>query len=491
LNLPSPCVVVLVGPGASGKSTWAAENFRPDLIVSSDRLRALVGSSEDDIAASADAFDLLETVVGARLRRRLSTVIDTQGLDATRRRGWIEAAKQSGMPCVAVTFDTPPEECRARNRARPRPLPSAVLTAQLREWQGVREVVGAEGFDDIVRAGPTRIVPPVFVGAVEAGRRQAEAPAQVRFGLHLGSFTFGPGRADLRASMRRVGTAAEEARFDAVYVMDHFRQIPQVGRPWEDFLESYTALAYLAACTETVRLGTLVTGVTYRNPAHLGKIIATLDVLSGGRALCGLGLGWHHEEHVAYGWEFPSVGDRYALLEDTLRLLPVLWGPGAPAFEGDRIVVPEAMCYPRPLQDHIPIIVGGGGERRTLRLAARYADAANVLGDLDTVRRKAEVLRQHCAREGRPPNQVQLSHMSTVLVGADDRHVGEVLDRIRPRRADPAVFARSVHAGTVDDHIGRVRELAEAGVGEVVVRLPDPSDTAVMEQMAKVISAFR
>ena len=183
--------------------------------------------------------------------------------------------------------------------------------------------------------------------------------------------------------------------------MDHFRQIPQIGRAWEDFLESYTTLAYLAACTDRVRLGALVTGITYRNVAHLGKIVSTLDVLSGGRAVCGLGLAWFEAEHAAYGWEFPSVGRRYAMLEDALRLLPVLWGPGSPAFRGRVLTVPEAMCYPRPLQERIPIIVGGGGERRTLRLAARYADAANVFGDAATVRHKAAVLTEHCA-DARP-----------------------------------------------------------------------------------------
>jgi alkanesulfonate monooxygenase SsuD/methylene tetrahydromethanopterin reductase-like flavin-dependent oxidoreductase (luciferase family) len=275
-----------------------------------------------------------------------------------------------------------------------------------------------------------------------------------------------------------------------MYVMDHFRQIPQLGRPWEDFLESYTTLAYLAASTERVRLGALVTGVTYRNPAHLGKIIATLDVLSGGRALCGLGLAWHRDEHSAYGWDFPSTSDRYALLEETLKMLPLLWGPGRPAFRGDRVRVPEAVCYPRPLQEHVPVMVGGGGERRTLRLAARYADAANVMGDIPTARRKAHVLRAHCVREGRDPAEVELTHLSPVLVGAHDRHVAELVERVRPRRRDPAQIARAYNAGTVEDHIGRCRELHEAGVREVMVRLPDPLDADVMEQMAGVITAF-
>jgi alkanesulfonate monooxygenase SsuD/methylene tetrahydromethanopterin reductase-like flavin-dependent oxidoreductase (luciferase family) len=273
--------------------------------------------------------------------------------------------------------------------------------------------------------------------------------------------------------------------------MDHFRQIPQIGRAWEDFLESYTTLAYLAACTERVRVGALVTGITYRNVAHLGKIVATLDVLSGGRAVCGLGLAWFAEEHLAYGWEFPPVGERYALLEDALQVLPLLWGQGSPAFRGRVLTVPEAVCYPRPLQEHIRVVVGGGGERRTLRLAARYADASNVFGDAAAVRHKAAVLRAHCEDAGRDPRQVELTHLSTALVGADDAHVGELVERLRPRRRDPARYAAEVNAGTVADHVGRFRELAEAGVREVMVRLPDLADTDPLDRMAKVISAFR
>ncbi len=168
-----------------------------------------------------------------------------------------------------------------------------------------------------------------------------------------------------------------------------------------------------------------------------------------------------------------------------------MWGPGSPSFKGSRLFVPEAMCYPRPLQQHVPIVVGGGGELRTLRLAARYADAANVFGDVAAVRHKAAVLRAHCTAEGREPGLVAVSHLSTVLVGADDGHLAELLERHRGRRRDPARFAAAVNAGTVADHVGRFRELAEAGAGEVVVRLPDPTDQISMEAMAAVIAAFR
>jgi F420-dependent oxidoreductase-like protein len=488
LNLPAPCVVVLVGPGASGKSTWAAAHFPPDHVVSSDRLRALVGTGEDDIAASADAFVVLEEVVRRRLARRLTTVIDTLGLDGGRRSAWLALAREYSLPCVAVAFDTPAAQCRAWNRARDKRIPVEVLSAQLRGWPSVRDVLPSEGFDAVLTPQPVRVVPEAFVTAAQAVARQRDEPAQLRFGLHLGAYTFAGGTPATAVRLREIGAAAEAAGFDAIYVMDHFRQIPQLGRAWEDFLESYTTLAYLAACTTRVRLGTLVTGVTYRNVAHLGKIVATLDVLSEGRAVCGLGLAWFREEHLAYGWDFPPTGDRYALLEDALRLLPLLWGKGSPAFEGKAITVAQALCYPRPLQEHIAVILGGGGERRTLRLAARYADAANVFGDAAAVRHKAAVLRAHCEAEGR---EVELTHLSTALVGTDDGQVADLVERYRPRRQDRASFAAAVNAGTVDDHVGRFRELAEVGVREVMIRLPDLADPAPLERMAKVIAAFR
>ena len=194
--------------------------------------------------------------------------------------------------------------------------------------------------------------------------------------------------------------------------MDHVLQIPQVGREWEDMLESHTTLGYLAGVTERIRLGTLVTGITYRNIAHLAKIVATLDVLSGGRAMCGIGAAWFEREHRLYGWEFPPLRERFDRLEDALELLPLMWGPGAPRFEGRTTTVEEATCYPRPLQERVPILVGGSGERRTLRLVARHADACNLFGDPDTVRRKVAVLHEHCAAEGRDPAVVEVTHFA-------------------------------------------------------------------------------
>ena len=485
VELPDPCLVVLVGPGASGKSTWAREYFQPEQIVSSDRLRGLVGTGEDDLEASADAFALLEDMVRMRLGRRLTTVIDTLGLDADRRRRWLDLARESQMGCVAVAFDVPAATCRTYNRGRPRPVPAPVLAQQIKAWGRVRPMLSLEGFTDVISAEPVRVVGEVFAGARAAADRQREAPVGLSFGLHLGTFGSGGGAGQLRGWLQQQAAQAESVGFDAIYVMDHFRQIPQVGRAWDDFLESYTTLAYLAACTERVRLGALVTGVTYRNVAHLGKIVATLDVLSGGRAVCGLGLGWFAAEHAAYGWPFPKVPERYDLLQDALELLPLLWGPGGPAYSGRVLTVPEALCYPRPLQEHVPLIVGGAGETRTLRMAAQYADMANVMGDLATVRRKSAVLAGHCAQTGR---RVALSHLSTVLVAGSPRELAARVEAARPRGSSPARFSASVNAGTVADHVGRFRELAEAGVSEVMVRLVDAGS---LEAMAEVIAQFR
>jgi F420-dependent oxidoreductase-like protein len=486
MRLPSPCLVVLAGPVASGKSTWAAEHFPPDAIVSSDRLRAVVGSGEDDIAASADALALLDEIVARRTARRLTTVVDTTGLDAGRRAAWLQATREHGLACVAVAFDTPAGVCRARNRARAHPVPAAVLTAQLRAWPAVRDALDSEGFDQVLAPEPVRVVPQAFVDSAGAAHRQRERPVGLRFALHLGEFR--GGAAGLRHRLREIAVAAEAAGFDAIYVMDHFRQIPQLGRAWEDFPECWTTLAWLAAGTERVRLGTLVTAVTHRNVGHLAKIVATLDVLSGGRAICGIGLGWFEAEHRAYGVAFPPRAARYALLEDALAALPVLWGPGGKPFRGRVLDLPDTSGYPRPLQEHVPIVLGGGGERRTLPLAARYADVANVLGDLPAVARKAAVLRERCADTGR---SVELSHLTTALVGRDPDEVAGLVEAHRPRGTDPARYAQQVYAGTVADHVGRFRELAEVGVAEVAVRLPDLRDPAPVTRLAEVISAFR
>ena len=487
--LPSPCVVVLIGPSGSGKSTWAAAHFPPDQIVSSDRLRAVVGEGEEDLAASDDAFSILEQVVAQRLRRRLTTVVDTLGLDGTRRGGWLQRARDHDVATVCVVFGTRSQECKTRNRARGKRVPDKVLGQQVRQVTQQRETFATE-FDIVLEPAVVRTAPARVARTAPLAAEQARAPVGLQFGLQIPDYTWPGGAAELRVRLRAIASAAEASGFTSIWVMDHFRQIPMFGPAWHDMLESYTTLSFLAGITERVQLGTLVTGVTYRNVAHLGKIVATLDVLSGGRAACGLGIGWSREEHEAYGWEFPPVERRYALLEDALQVLPLLWGKGSPSYEGRAVRVPEALSYPRPLQAHIPILVGGNGERRTLRLAAQYADACNVIGDAEVVARKVATLHAHCDAVGRDRADVAVTQLSTTLVGRDPSEVATLVDALRPRRHSSERFAATVNAGTVADQVGRFRALADAGVQTAVVSLPGLGDPAPVERFAPVIAAF-
>jgi F420-dependent oxidoreductase-like protein len=472
VRLPDPCLVVLVGATSSGKSHWAQEWFHADQVVSSDRLRAVVGAGERDQRASGDAFEVLDLIVAKRLRRRLTTVIDSTGLEAERREAWRALAERHRVPAYAVVFDPPATVVRERNRARAAPVPSKVVTAQLRKADGIADVLGVEGFAAVHREGPVALVPPAFVTALDAAARQKEDPMKLDFGLQVSRFDWPGHPATTAATLADVARAAEEAGFTSLWLMDHFVQIPQIGREWEDMLESHTALAYLAGVTGRIRLGTLVTGITYRKIAHLAKIVATLDVLSGGRALCGIGAAWFEREHRLYGWEFPPLRERYELLEDALELLPLMWGPGAPRFEGRTLTVSQATCYPRPLQERIPILVGGSGERITLRLVARHADACNLFGDPETVRRKVAVLGEHCGAEGRDPATIRVTHLAPARVVA----TGESRD--------------GPGAATVEEHVGRYRELAESGVQTAIVGLSDAEGAASVSRFGDVIAAF-
>jgi F420-dependent oxidoreductase-like protein len=489
VRLPIPCLVVLVGASGSGKSTWAGANFRPGQIVASDDLRALVGEGPYDQRAGGDAFDVLDLVLQRRLRRGLTTVVDTLGLDPARRASYLALAARHALACHAVVFDTPGSVCRARNKTRDRPVPPKILTSQLAALASARAALPGEGFDGVHLAAPVELVPRQLFSAPQQAARQREAPMPLRFGLQIPGFTWESGPPGIASRLGEVAMAAEQAGFTSLWVMDHFVQIPQVGPEWQDMLDSYTTLGFLAGRTTTIRLGTLVTGVTYRNLAHLAKIVATLDVVSGGRAICGLGAAWFEREHKLYGWDFPPTKVRYELLEDALELLPLMWASGNPRFAGRTITIPESICYPRPLQAKIPILVGGSGEKRTLRLVARHANACNLFGDPATVRRKLGILGTHCLDEDRTLASITVTHLSTVLVGRTRDEVDRTVERLRPRATSPETFATRVSAGTVEDQVGRFRQYAEAGVQTAIVNMPD-LDPAAVERFAEVIAAF-
>ena len=494
-RIPTDALVVLVGPSGAGKSTWAEAWFRPDQVVSSDDLRALVGTGRGDQRASTDAFEVLDDVIARRLRRGLLTVVDSLGYDDERRRQWAELAGHHGRAAVAVFFDTAAKDCRARNKARPEPVPSKVVTSQLSRRDEVRPLLDDE-FDEVLAPTPiVAVARPLLVTTPRPDPPPAREPdafpptPRLAFGLHLSSFTWPGESAEIGARLADIARRAESAGFTRIWVMDHMLQIPQVGREWEPMLEAYSTLAYLAAATERIRLGTLVTGITYRNVAHLAKTIATLDVLSGGRAECGLGAAWFEREHTAYGWRFPPVGERYELLEDALELLPLMWGPGAPTHEGRRTGTVTATCYPRPIQERIPILVGGSGERRTLQLVARHADACNLFGEPERIRRLVDVLHRRCEAEDRDPSEIRVTQLSSVLSAPTPDRLRGRIEELRGN-ATPEQFTETANAGLVDDHVTRFAALADAGVDEVIVRLHDVGHDGAVEDFAPVIAEF-
>jgi len=483
-TIPDPALVVLIGPSGSGKSTWAAR-YRPGEVVSSDQLRGVVGSGEHDLDASADAFLLLDQIVAARIRRGLTTVVDTLGLDPDRRRGYLELARRAGLSAVAVPFGTDPAVCRQRNRARDRPVPAAVLDTQLRRMSAAVAQIVTEGWDAIARPADAQIEPAHTPGARQARGEQRDRPVSLSFVLQVSRFPWGDNPAGW---LKSVTLAAAEAGFAGIALMDHLIQIPQVGRAWEPIPEPWVTLGMLAGLDTGLRLGTLVTPATFRAPGVLAKTAATLDALSGGRAFCGIGAGWWAREHAAFGLPFPPAAGRLDLLETAIETLRALWQPGTREHHGERVSLPETTCYPRPAAP-IPIIVGGSGERRTLRIAARLGDGCNLPADLATLEGKLAVLRSHCDQAGRDPADVLITVLDLPVIGRDREHVADLIERLRGRTS-AAVFGRRHHAGTPADHVGRYRQLAERGVSTVFVSLPDLAGAVEVLALAPVVSAF-
>lgn len=482
--IPDPALVVLVGPSGSGKSTWAAARYRPAEIVSSDRLRGVVGSGDHDLDASADAFALLDHIVAARLRRGLTTVVDTLGFDAERRRAQRELTRRAGLPAVAVLFGTDAAQCRRRNQRRTWPVPAAVLDAQLRRVPDAARQLVEEGWLVIESADDLAVEPSHSVGSQSAAAQQRNRPATLGIVLQISRFPWGN---DPAAWLAAVAGPAADAGLAGLALMDHLIQIPQVGRAWEPIPEPWVTLGMLAGLGLDLTLGTLVTPATYRAPGVLAKTAATLDALSGGRAFCGVGAGWWEREHAGFGLPFPPAGERLDQLELTIETLRALWAPGTKAYRGKRVALPETTCYPRPT-GHIPIIVGGSGDR-TLGIAARLGDACNLPANLDLIDRKLPVLRSARELAGRDAADVAVTVLDIPVVGRDRDHVGALVEQLRGR-TPAAAYARAHHAGTVPDHIGRYRLLAECGVSTVFVALPDLTGPDEVSQLAPLASTF-
>jgi F420-dependent oxidoreductase-like protein len=271
------------------------------------------------------------------------------------------------------------------------------------------------------------------------------------FGYHIPKFTLAN---DAAASQpfehaAQLVKAAERVGFGLVTVMDHFIQIPSVGLHHDPMLEAYTTLGALSQTTATVMLGTLVTGVTYRNPALLAKTVTTLDILSNGRAVLGIGAGWKEDEHHSYGFNFPPVRERMDRLDEALSICKAMFTQEEPSFEGRYYRIGGAVNMPRPIQaGGPPILVGGVGEQRTLKIAAKYADITHWFAlSLDDLRRKTEVLERHCETVGRDPSEIRRLTTSPVLLAATEREARALARRLPSQRRASAMPSTVANAG--------------------------------------------
>lgn len=312
-----------------------------------------------------------------------------------------------------------------------------------------------------------------------------------RLGLQIPNFTMEDVPDDaLFERVATLATTAEDAGFDSVWVMDHFWQIPLVGAPDEPMFEAYTLLGALAARTRRASLGALVTGVTYRNPALLAKMVTALDVLSSGRAILGIGAAWFEEEHKGLGFDFPPLAERFERLEEALQICRAMFTEDAPTFHGRHYHVDEAVNRPRPVRPGgPPILVGGSGERKTLRLVAQYADACNLFGDVPTVRHKLSVLDRHCAEVGRDPSAVTRTRLGSLAIGPTMEAAQQQVRTFCERRGiDESLAAGIVTSGDPDHVVEQVAELFDAGLDGVIFNMVAGDDPELVDLAGRTLS---
>jgi F420-dependent oxidoreductase-like protein len=282
----------------------------------------------------------------------------------------------------------------------------------------------------------------------------------LKFGLQVNSFTWPGGTAAIGPTLARVTKTADEAGFDSIWVMDHFFQIRGLGPPEAPMLEGLTALGFMAAHSQRARLGLMVGGIHYRQPGVWIKAHTTLDIVSGGRAWFGIGAAWNEEESAALGFPMPPLRERFEWLEDTLRMAHAMWTGGsgtAERFEGKHLTATRLLNSPQSIsRPRVPIMIGGGGERKTLRLVAQYGDACNVFGGPERIAHKYSVLREHCERLGRPYEEIERSTLQSVD-----------LEHETPARI-----------------VDRFGALGEAGAQHILFSLRGVHDSAKLERIA-------
>ena len=253
-------------------------------------------------------------------------------------------------------------------------------------------------------------------------------------GLQVPNFTYPGGPPQLAAKLVEIAQAADDFGFSSLWVMDHFFQIGMIGPAENEMLEGYSTLSYLAGITKNVKLGTLVTGVIYRYPGILVKTATTLDVLSGGRAYLGIGAAWNEQESLGLGVPFPPISERFERLEETLQIAKQMWSEDDGAYHGKYYNLAQTLNSPQPLSEpHPPILIGGSGEKKTLRLVAQYADACNLFARMgvDTVRTKLDVLKRHCEEVGRDYEAIEKTTLDTVHLAPGQMSASDVIDSCR------------------------------------------------------------
>ncbi|MGO9511899.1 MAG: LLM class F420-dependent oxidoreductase [Mycobacterium sp.] len=298
----------------------------------------------------------------------------------------------------------------------------------------------------------------------------------IKLGFQIPSFAYGTGVEKLFPTVIAQAQEAESAGYDSLFVMDHFYQLPMLGAPDAPMLEAYTALGALATATERLQLGTLVTGNTYRNPTLLGKIITTLDVVSGGRAILGIGAGWFELEHRQLGFEFGTFTDRFNRLEEALQILVPMIKGERPTFSGDWYHTESATAEPR-YRDRVPIMIGGGGEKKTFAIAARSADHLNVIAGLDELPRKVDAVKARCEEAGRDPATLETSLMLTVVID----------ENIDPAKLSESANRRMVAGGPAQIADQVQEKILDVGVGGLIINIPNGHVPGVITTAAEAL----
>ena len=309
----------------------------------------------------------------------------------------------------------------------------------------------------------------------------------VLFGFHMPNYTF-PGVPKDKLFDRVVENAkrAEDAGFDLITVMDHFYQIRGIGPETEPMMEAYTTLAALATQTSRARLGTLVTGVTYRNPALVAKMVTTLDVISKGRAILGIGAAWNEDEHIGYGFEYPPIAERMERLDEALTIARLMFTEERPSFQGRYYRIERAINVPRPIQPGGPkILVGGGGERKTLRLLAKHGDIGHWFGgNLEDLKRKKQVFEQHCEAVNRDPSEVLLTVGLTLVLAENEKDAAALIEGLTPERRAIAVTVTVAQAAEL------IGTYIDAGFGGFTFNnnvLQTPESVALAGELIKIV----